>query len=173
MDGSEFFVWKPIDNFEDLYVISSTGRVRRIGPYGRGQDLKIQVGKRGYPTVGLLRSQKQSAKTIHRLLAKAFIPNPENKREVNHKNGIKTDNRLENLEWTTPKENSQHAVKMHRTKSYKRGAYPFRSNGQLRWQAQIKINRKSKSLGLYDTKDEAHEAYRIKYLEIYGAEPWA
>lgn len=165
-------VWKPIKGLEDLYTISNLGNVRRIGPLSRKRNLKIQVGKRGYPCVSLWRNQVGITRTIHRLVAEAFIPNPENKREVNHKNAIKTDNRIENLEWVTPKENSQHAVEIHRTKSRKRGAYRFRCGGREEWQAQIKIGRKSRSLGIYATKNEAHEAYRKKYIEVYGAEPW-
>lgn len=165
-------VWAPILEFEDLYQISNLGNVRRIGFLSRGRNLKVQVGKRGYFTVSLWRRQKGSTRTIHRLLAEAFIPNPHNKREVNHKNGIKTDNRLVNLEWTTPQENSAHAkkTKVCRAWHHKRGAY--RGPGGNGWQAQINLNGRRKSLGVYATKEEAHEAYRKKYVAHFGFEPW-
>ena len=65
--------------------------------------------KNGYLSVALLCNGKKKQHSVHRLVAKAFIPNPENKREVNHINGIKTDNRINNLEWNTRSENNKHA----------------------------------------------------------------
>lgn len=64
--------------------------------------------KDGYLCVGIKINGKNTTRKIHRLVAEAFIPNPENKPEVNHKNGVKSDNRIDNLEWATAKENSWH-----------------------------------------------------------------
>jgi hypothetical protein len=84
------------------YFVTSWGRIFSI----RAKHITGQVGKRGYRT---LRTMKRNL-PIHRLVAKAFIPNPEDKAYINHKNGIKTDNNITNLEWVTPKENYEHAI---------------------------------------------------------------
>ena len=109
-------VWKDIDGFSGEYQVSDEGQVRsvdRIVHYSNGGErfyagriLKQKVDRCGYLYVGLRRqSQKQKFLKVHRLVAQAFIDNPLNKPQVNHKNEDKKDNRASNLEWVTPKEN--------------------------------------------------------------------
>jgi hypothetical protein len=103
-------IWKPIDKFKDLYEISSIGRVRSNSRKAR--ILKPGSNKQGYRQVSLGKDWKFNTFRINRLVAIAFIPNPDNKPQVNHINGIKWDDRVENLEWVTAKENSIHAFKI-------------------------------------------------------------
>lgn len=104
-----------IKNFPD-YLISDIGNV-----YSRktGRLYKMALNKKRtqYLEVGLLKNNKRFYKLVHRLVAEAFILNPENKPEVNHKNGNKTDNRVANLEWCTKSENIKHSFKVLNRKS--------------------------------------------------------
>lgn len=98
-------VWK---NFCEGYQVSNKGRVKSV-KNGREKLLAVRPMHKGYLQVHISVNGKARMLRVHRLVAKAFIPNTENKQEVNHINGIKTDNRVENLEWCTPSENVRHA----------------------------------------------------------------
>jgi uncharacterized Zn ribbon protein len=120
-------LWKDVLGFEGLYVVSNMGRVkslpRQVNVMVGDGDLKRIFAvkkitnelilssplKKGYPCVGLRKNGKTYSKMVHRLVAIAFIPNPENKPQVNHKKGIKNDNRASELEWATAEENNRHA----------------------------------------------------------------
>lgn len=116
-----------IKDFDDYYIselgdifsrnYNKTGRIKKLKP------IKDKNNKNGYYVITLCKENKHYNKRIHRLVAEAFIPNPENKLEVNHKNGIKTDNRVENLEWATRKENEIHAYKILGNKSGMKGKF--------------------------------------------------
>lgn len=98
--------WIPIKDYEN-YMISNLGRVKNLNykRTGRERMLKLNKDKNGYLIVSLIKNKKRKTFLIHRLVAKAFIPNPENKPCVDHINTIKTDNRVENLRWVTCEEN--------------------------------------------------------------------
>jgi hypothetical protein len=101
--------WKDIEGYEGLYQISNLGRVKSFKKNNKSYIMKQSNGK--YPSVSFYKNGKEKRFLVHRLVAKSFLTNTENKGTVNHINGIKTDNRVENLEWCTQKENIHHALK--------------------------------------------------------------
>ena len=108
-------VWKPIKGLEGFYEISSKGRVKSLARqagnvYKKEKIIKPRKDIGGYLSVSIGLPYKYSNKRLHRLVAEAFIKNKHDKPQVNHINGIKGDNRAENLEWVTPAENIRHAI---------------------------------------------------------------
>ena len=101
-------IWKPISGYDGLYEVSNIGNVRSIK---KGIILKPATNKFGYQIVGLSKNGKRKEGKVHRLVAKAFIDNPDNKKQVNHKDGNKKNNSVDNLEWVTNQENVIHAFK--------------------------------------------------------------
>lgn len=114
-------VWKDIEGYEGKYKVSSLGKVKSLERYtsdtiGRKRKIKekfLEPTKNiyGYYRVVLSKHGKQKGYRVHRLVAKMFIENPQNLPQVNHINGKKTDNRVENLEWITNRDNVIHAYK--------------------------------------------------------------
>lgn len=103
-------IWEKIEKFEN-YEVSNLGNVRSFIKEKNGVVLKPQKNKKGYYQVLLYKNKKPHPKRLHRLVAQAFIPNPENKPQVNHIDGNKLNNCVNNLEWCTNSENQIHAYK--------------------------------------------------------------
>lgn len=114
-------IWKDVKGYEGLYQVSNLGRVKSlnkkvntINQYGaihkrtiKGRNLKQRETHNGYLRVKFIKNKKIQKVRVHRLVAEAFIEKP--KLEVNHIDGNKKNNNVENLEWVTPKENKKHA----------------------------------------------------------------
>jgi len=105
-------IWKVVIGYEGLYQVSNFGNVKSLGnEFSRKERLlKPSLQSKGYFNVVLQKNGKRKTVLVHRLVAEHFIPNIKNKPQVNHINGIKTDNRAENLEWLSHRENLDHAI---------------------------------------------------------------
>ena len=108
-------IWKDIPGFEGRYYISNMGRVKSVRP-GWGVYIMKQYDTGGYYTIQLGNTQKRYY--VHRLVAEAFVPNPDNKPQVNHINEDKHDNRAENLNWMTRSENCNWGTRNQRIRDF-------------------------------------------------------
>lgn len=114
-------VWKPVENYEELYSVSNLGRVKShnrkvwngYGYYNKkGRILKKSKTTTGYWKVELYRDGKRRSSRVHRLVAKAFIPRVDGKEMINHKDGDPLNNHVSNLEWCNQSENMKHAYEI-------------------------------------------------------------
>ncbi len=104
--------WKAIPGYEGQYEITNSGLVKRLYKNNvKSKIISTRINNCGYIEVRLSKNSKSTTKFLHSLLAQTFIPNVNNRLEVNHINGIKTDNHLTNLEWVTHSENVMHAYR--------------------------------------------------------------
>ena len=169
-------LWKIIAGFE-AYEVSNLGRVRRILPSagsGRkgssqgntkvGKILKQTLDRYGYPHIGLYTqgmSGNCHGKTVHRLVAQAFIPNPEGLPQINHK-GKKTDNRASMLEWVSTQSHGKDRMKREQQGD---GVFFFKTN--RKWVARYSPEpNKRVHIGYFDTEEEAKAARKAKVATL-------
>ena len=135
---------KPIKGWEDLYTISSDGKVFSIRS---GKYLKPRLSMDGYERVALCRGKQYRREyRVHRLVAEAFIDNPDNLPQVNHKDFNRSNNYIENLEWCTNKENAQYSI------SHRREGYGNQLNLKDREKGKFKITKAYTFTNIYNNK---------------------
>lgn len=139
-------IWKDIEGFENLYQVSDQGNVRSCDRYldykrgtqhfkvfKKGQPIKKQLDSHGYEQVQLHYGDRKKVKSVlvHKLVAKAFIPNPDNKPCVDHISTLKTDNSVSNLRWVSYKENANNPISIEHNKKGHENCVPW--NKGIKW----------------------------------------
>ena len=145
--------FKKIEEYEN-YEISNLGNVRNIDT---GKILKPGKNNRGYYHVILYKNGTKTTFKIHRLVGFAFIPNPENLRDIDHIDRNKTNNSISNLRWVSQSNNLRNRPKFKNSSSKYMGVCFHKAAGK--YKAQIRINNKNKYIGLYETEEEAGRAF--------------
>jgi len=142
--------WKPIKDYKRKYEVSNMGKVKNV----KTDKTLIAMDCGGYSQVGLY-NNKRKIFYIHRLVLQAFLPTEEDL-ECNHKNHIKTDNRLENLEWVSRSQNVRFRKKYLSSSQYKGVTWNKIENV---WKVNCSVNNKNVYLGRFDDEKEAGKAY--------------
>lgn len=150
-------IWKKINCEFENYEINNFCEVRNIVT---GKVLKSALDRYGYLYHGFTENGKRKKFKLHRLMALTFLPNPLNKKEVNHKDGNKLNNNIYNLEWVSHFENQSHKI-IRWNRSSKYLGVTFYKKGNC-WRSQIQINNKKYGLGYFKTETEAYAA-RVKF----------
>jgi hypothetical protein len=156
----EFFL--PIKNYEN-YSISNFGIIKNNKT---NRIMKQDIRKDGYKQIKLYKNGIMKSFRVHRLVAKAFLENPDNKPKVDHIDENKSNNNVKNLRWSTVQDNSYNRGKqINNTSGFKGVSFHKNAN---KYRATIKINGKYKHLGLFLTPEEASEKYEITAKELHG-----
>jgi hypothetical protein len=151
-----------IEGFDD-YIVFENGVVYnwRIDKIVRGS-----VDKEGYHSVHIFNSDGEKILRVHILVAKGFIPNPENKKFVDHIDGNRGNNSSNNLRWATSQENSMNKKKKSTSTSKYKGV--SWNSGRGLWEARIKTEYKHEGIGYFETEEEAARAYNDRAVEVFG-----
>jgi len=154
-------IWKDIEGYEGFYQVSSHGRVKSLVS---NKILTRNENNKEYRKIVLCVNRKKKYFSASRLVANAFIPNPENKQIVDHINGIRYDNRVCNLRWATYSENSRNSKSNDKSSSKYRGVSKYRN----KWRVTIDLDKKQYHLGYFSCEKEAALAYNKKAKELFG-----
>ena len=160
-------IWKDIKDYEGMYQVSNMGKVKSlertvirkdgIALFVKEKILKHADNGCGYLHIALCANNNQKTCKIHKLVLETFVVNVNNKRTINHKNGIKHDNRLDNLEYMTHKENVQHAIRI--------GLISNEKNKNFRKKV-LMLTLDNKPLLMFDSQAKAGEMTGINYRRI-------
>lgn len=139
-------IWKDVVGYEGLYQVSNTGKVKSFprNNFKRGRILKPYIDKNGYQSVSLCKHNKITHEKIYRLVAKHFIANPFNKKEVDHINGIRNDDRAVNLRWCTHTENCN--FELYKANSSKEGCWMY--------QRTLSLHPRARKIAQYNEKGD-------------------
>jgi hypothetical protein len=158
-------IWKSIKGYEDLYEVSNLGRINSLFTR-KGKIMKPKIEKDGYLRIGFWKDGKQKYFNVHRLVAEVFLPKKEDyQNQINHINKIKSDNRVENLEWVSNIENHFHKnIDNNTTSKYVGVAWNKSKN---KWTSYINFENKKVHLGTFLNENLAHDA-RLQFQKEKG-----
>lgn len=162
--------WIEIPGFKGMYLINKNGQVKVkmrswiTGRHGLKREIPEHIinpflKSNGYYHINIRHDGKQSQYPIHTLLARTFIPNPENKRCINHRDGNRINNSLKNLEWATYSENNNHALKT--------GSRINPTGIRNGYSKPLQVVKNNKPLGIYASLKEASQKLKIQYDRLY------
>ena len=149
-------IWKVIEGTDGRCFVSNLGNIKSYAKYKDGRIVSQHISVWGYYYSNIL----YKSKSIHRIVAKAFIPNPDNKKCVNHINGIRTDNRVENLEWVNHSENKMHGI-LRLNPNKVLGVNKTYNN---KYKADTRVNGKKVYIGTFFTEAEAKQALKDYFI---------
>ena len=164
--------WKDIKDYEGLYQVSNWGRVKSLNYNGTRKPRLMTPSetKKGYLVVHLRKNGESKTCRVHRLVAKTFIPNPNNLPQINHLDEDKTNNRVENLEWCTSKDNCNHGTRNERRiKTQSKPVLQLSLSGDFirEWSSIAECGRNGFHQGLVcqccNGKRKTHKGFRFMY----------
>lgn len=159
--------WKSIEGYENKYLISDSGNVKSLVDKNgekTNKILKPRIAKNGYLYVNLWKKSKSKTKKIHRLVAEAFIPNPNNCPCINHKDGNKQNNNINNLEWCTYSENAKHAFVEGLSNPLKNLPIPEKGKDNINCKKILQFNLKGEFVKEWGYIKEAQEKLQISHI---------
>lgn len=163
-------IWKDIKGYEGKYQVSSIGRVKSLkrtlspGYYGKGRTteemlLRPFANQQGYLRVQLSKNSQRKKYMVHRLVAEAFIPNPNNYKCINHKDETHTNNNVDNLEWCTHKYNSNYGTLKERLSA-------INLNHPAKSKRVEQLDKKGNHIAFFPSVHEAERVYNIKGNDV-------
>lgn len=169
IENLENEIWKDVKRFEKIYQVSNYGRIKSLKRKGRANDKLISTyigSSDGYLCVKLLLNGKRLTLRVHILVGDAFLGERPYKHDINHKDSIRSNANLNNLEWCTRRQNTTHGYMKKQTSSKYTGVHWNKKRNK--WESSISIDGKNVFLGRYIEEYEAHIAYqnKVKTLEF-------